>query len=133
MEVAGSFVCFFAGDLALLASSQRGFQQSHVRVSTGSHQAGMKISTKKGEVLCSSGIHSQCNQYTLQVSGNKPQQVERFKYLGVAFASDGGRNKKIDSRNGKANAILRESYRSVSTKQELSNTANCQISNRSLF
>jgi len=93
----------------------------------------MKISTKKGEVLCSSGIHSQCNQYTLQVSGNKPQQVERFKYLGVAFASDGGRNKKIDSRNGKANAILRESYRSVSTKQELSNTANCQISNRSLF
>ena len=39
----------------------------------------------------------------------------------------------IDTRIGKANAILRELYRSVLTKRELSNTAKLSVSNQSLF
>jgi len=44
---------------------------------------------------------------------------------GGVFTSDGKRNKEIDARIGKANAVLREFYRSVVTKRELSNT--CQF------
>jgi len=45
-----------------------------------------------------------------QVSGNTLQQVETFKYLRVVFTSDGSRNKEIDTRIGKASAVLREFY-----------------------
>jgi len=38
--------------------------------------------------------------------------METLKYLVVVFTSDGKRNKEIDTRNGKANAVLRELYRS---------------------
>jgi len=49
-----------------------------------------------------------------------------FKYLGdgVVFTSDECRNKGIDTRIGIANAVLRELYCSVVTKQGLSNNAN---------
>jgi len=33
----------------------------------------------------------------MKVSGNKPQQVEKFKYLGVVFMRDGMRSKEIDT------------------------------------
>jgi len=56
-------------------------------------------------------------------SDNILQQVEKFKYLGVVFMRDRRRNREIDTRVGKANAVPREFYRSVVTKRELSNTA----------
>jgi len=58
-------------------------------------------------VLCLSRNPRQC---MLQVSGSTLQQVETFKYLGVVFKSDGRRNKEIDTRIGKANAVPRELY-----------------------
>ena len=57
----------------------------HHRFSAASDRAGMKISTKNTE-LCLSTNPSQC---TLQVNGNTFQQVEKIKYLGVLFTSDG--------------------------------------------
>jgi len=39
----------------------------------------------------------------------------------VVFASGGGQNNKVDTRIGKANAVLREIYRSEVIKRELSN------------
>jgi len=48
------------------------------------------------------------------------RQVEKFKYLGVVFTSDRRGNKETDTRIDKANAVLRELYRSVVTKQEIS-------------
>jgi len=62
-------------------------------------------------------------QYILQVSGNTLQQVETLKYLRVVFTCDGSRNKEIDTRVGKANAVLREFDCSVVAKRELSKTA----------
>ena len=50
-------------------------------------------------------------------------QLEKLKYFDVAFTGDGNRKKEIDTQIGKANADLREFYRSVVTKQELSNVA----------
>jgi len=43
-----------------------------------------------------------------QVSGNTLQQVEKFKYLGVVFTSGGRRSEEIETRVGKANAVLRD-------------------------
>jgi len=61
------------------------------------------------------------------VSGNALQQVETFKYLGVVFTSDGRRNEAIDTPIGTAKAVLREIYRSVVTKRDLSNTAKLSV------
>jgi len=54
--------------------------------------------------------------------------VEMLKYLGMLFTSDGRRNKETDQRIGRANTILLfELYRSVVTKQKLSNTAKLEV------
>ena len=63
----------------------------------------------------------------LQLSCNTLQQVETFKYLEVVFKTDGRRSRKIDTRVGKANAVLREFYRYVVTKRELSNTVKLSV------
>jgi len=65
-----------------------------------------------------------------QVSGSTLQQVEKFKYLGVIFTSDG---RQIDTGIGEANVVLRELYRSVVTKRELTNTAKLSVLYRPLF
>jgi len=44
------------------------------------------------------------------------QKVEMFKYIGVVFASGRRQINEIDTRIGKANAVLRELYRSVVKK-----------------
>ena len=114
----------FADDLVLLASSEQGLQQTLDRLSIVCDQVGMKISTEKTEVLC---LSRNPRQYMLQVSGNTLQQVETFKYLWVELTSEGKRNMEIDTRIGEANAVLRELYRSVATKRELSNAAKLSV------
>jgi len=47
--------------------------------------------------------------------------------------SDGSRNKEIDTRIDKANAILPEVYRSVATKRKLSNIAKLSMFKSVLF
>jgi len=60
----------------------------------------IKISTKKSEVLCLSRNPNQC---MLQVGGNTLHKVERLKYHGTVFTSDGRQNE-IDAQNGKVNS-----------------------------
>jgi len=119
----------FADGLVLLASSQQSRQHALDRFSGACDRAGMKINTTNTEVLYLSTNSRQC---MLQVSGNTLQQVEKFKHLGVVFASNGRRSKEIDSRIGKANAVLRELYRCVVTNRELSNTTKLSVS-KSVF
>jgi len=92
----------FEDDLVLLAPSERDLQHLLDRFSAACDQTGVKISTKKSEVLCLSRNPTQC---TLQASSNPLQQVEKFTYFEVAFTSGGRRNKKIDTRIGKANGF----------------------------
>jgi len=61
------------------------------------------------------------------LSGTTLQQVEKLKWLGVVLTSAGRRNEEIDTRISEANAVLRELYRSVVTKRELSNTAKVSV------
>jgi len=51
----------------------------------------------------------------------------------VVFTSNGRQNKEINTWTGKANVVLRELYRSVDTKRELSNTANMSVFNSVSF
>jgi len=105
-------------------SSQQSLQPAFDRLSAAYDKAVTKISSKKIEVLCLSRPPRQC---FLQVSGNTLQQVETFKYLWVLFTSDSSRNKGINTRNGEANAVLRELYRSVVTKRELLKTRKLSV------
>jgi len=97
-------------------SSQQGLQHAFDRFSAAHDQAGTKISTKKIEVLC---LSRRPRQFILQISGDTLQQVETFEDLGVVFTSDESRNKEIETRIGKANAVLIEFYCCVVTKREL--------------
>ena len=77
----------------------------------------MKISTAKIEVLHLSRNPDQC---VLPVNGATLKQVEKFKYLGVAFTSDGRQDEELDTRIGKASVIIRALHYSVVMKRELS-------------
>ena len=114
----------FAFDLVLLAPSEVDIQHALDRFATACDNAGMKISTKKTEVLCLSRTPGQCS---VQVNGVTLNQVEWFKYLGVAFTSDGRQDKEIDARIGKASAVMRELQRSLVLKRELSKTAKLAV------
>ena len=62
----------------------------------------MKIKTAKIEALHLSRNPDQC---VLQVNGVKLEQVEKFKYLGVAFTSDRRQDEELDTQISKACAV----------------------------
>ena len=84
----------------------------------------MKISAAKTEVL---HLSTNPDQFMLQVNGARVKQIEKFKYLGVAFTSDGGQDKELDTRMGKASAVIRALHYLVVMKRELSKKANLPI------
>ena len=88
------------------------------------HNTKMKISTKNSGIMC---LPTSPMQRMLQVRGNTLQQVEKFKYIGVVFTSDGRWSEEVDTRLGKGNAFLRELDRFVVTKRELLNTAKLSV------
>ena len=84
----------------------------------------MKISTAKTKVLHLSRNPDQC---VLQVNGATLKQVEKFRYLGVAFTSDGRQDEELHTRIGKASAVMRTLHYSIVMKQELSKKAKLSI------
>ena len=63
----------------------------------------------------------------LQVNGATLKQVQTFKYHGVTFTSEGRQDKELDTRIGKASAVLRGLHYSVVIKRELSKKAKLSI------
>ena len=53
--------------------------------------------------------------------------IEKFKYLGVAFTSDGRQDEELDTPVGKASAAMQALHYSVVIKQELSKKAKLSI------
>ena len=51
------------------------------------------------------------------------KQVEKFKYLGVAFTSDGRQDKELDTQIGKTSTVMRALHYSVVMKRKLSKNA----------
>ena len=68
-----------------------------------------------------------CIPPTKSAPGATLKQVEKFKYLGVAFTSDGRQDKELDSWIGKASAVMRALHNSVVMKRELSKKAKLSI------
>ena len=56
-----------------------------------------------------------------------PKQMEKFKYLGVQFTSDGREDDELDTRIGKASAVMRALHYSVVMKRELSKKTKLSI------
>ena len=106
----------FADDLVLLSSTESGLQRALNSFADACNTAGMKISTAKTEVLHLSRNPDQC---VLQVNGTTLKQVEKFKYLGVTFMSDGRQDEELDTQNSKANAVMQALPYSVVMNQEL--------------
>ena len=85
---------------------------------------GIKIGTAKTEVLY---LSRNPDQRSLQANGVTLKHVEKFKYLGVAFTSDGRQDEKLDTRLGKVGKAMRTLHYSVVMKRELSKTAKLSI------
>ena len=96
--------------LVLLSSTESGLQRALDSFANACNTAGMKISTAKTEVFHLSRNPDQC---VLLVNGATLKQVEKFRYLGVAFTSDGRQDKELDTRTGKASAVMRALHYSV--------------------
>ena len=61
------------------------------------------------------------------MNGATLKQVEKFKYLGVSFTSDGRQDEEFDTRIGKASAVMRALHYSVVLKRELSKKSKLSI------
>ena len=114
----------FADDLVLLSSTESGLQHALNSFADACNTAGMKISTAKTEVLHLSRNPDQC---VLQVNGATLKQVEKLKYLGVAFTSDGRQDEELDTRIGKDSAVMRALHYSIVMKRKLSKKAKLSI------
>ena len=107
----------FADDLVLFSFGESGLQRALNSFADACNTAGMKLSTAKTEILHLSRNPDQC---VLQVNGATLKQVEKFKYLGVAFTSAVRQDDELDTRIGKASAVIRALHYSVVMKRELS-------------
>ena len=54
---------------------------------------------------------------SLRIDGVALNSLEKFKYLGVSFTSDGRQNSEMDIRVRKASAVMRQLHRSVVLKR----------------
>jgi len=106
----------FADDMVLLSPSQSDLQQALDRFTAQCNNAGMRISAAKTETLVLSRRPARCD---LRLSGSTLKQVDSFKYLGVAFTSDGRLDTELNTRIAAAGAVMRQLQRSVVTKREL--------------
>ena len=114
----------FAVDLVLLFATESGLQCALNSFADACNTAGMKISTAKTEVLHLSRNPDQC---VLQVNKASVKQVEKFKYLGVAFTSAVRQDEALVARIGKASVVMRVLHYSGVMKRELSKKAKLSV------
>ena len=110
----------FLNDLVLLFSTESGLQHALNSFADACNTAEMKITRPKLRYfIFLETLISEC----LQVDGATLKQVEKFMYRGVAFTSDGRQDEELDTRIGKASAVMRALHYSVVMKRELSEKA----------
>ena len=114
----------FAHDFALLGSKKIVLQYALDRFSDACLDAGMKINTTKTEIMCLSRHPVQC---FFQENGVIIKQMEKFKYLGVTFSNDARQDNKLDTRIGKASAVMRQLYQLVVLIRELFTNAKLSV------
>ena len=88
----------FADDLALLSHNHNQMQDKTTRLETISARTGLKINTKKTELM---KINTTANT-PVTVAGNPIKEVESFVYLGSVVDKQGGTDRDVAARIGKA-------------------------------
>ena len=84
----------FADDLVVLSLTESGLQRALNSFADAYDTAGTNISTVKTEVLHLLRNPDLC---VLQVNGALLKQVEKSKYLEIAFTSDGRQDEELDT------------------------------------
>ena len=77
----------------------------------------MKISIAKIQIMCLSRQLLPCPVF-LPINGETLQQTENYKYIEIIFSRDGRQDRELDTRLGKASAVMRQLYRLVILKRE---------------
>ena len=88
----------FADDLALLSHNHRQMQEKTSRLETTSARTGLRINKKKTEVM---RINATVNA-PITVNGEPVKEVESFVYLGSVIDKQGGTDRDVAARIGKA-------------------------------
>ena len=111
----------FADDIALLSHNHQGMQAKVTRLAKISAKTGLRISKSKTKVM---RVKTR-NVDNIKLDGEAIDEVEDFTYLGSSISKDGGSDRDIVARIGKARtafAILRPVWRSkegISRKTKL--------------
>ncbi|VDO96939.1 unnamed protein product [Soboliphyme baturini] len=104
-------------NLVLLLPSEADLQCSLERFAAAECDVtGMRVNASKTKSLV---LFRSPVRISLQINGETVKQVEKLKYLGTIFTSDGQLEEEIDRRIGVASGVLRELARPVVTKGEL--------------
>ena len=107
-----------------MADNPQSLQRAFNDFDNECQNACMRISTAKTEVMVVSRSPVQCS---IQVGGETLKQVEKFKYLGYTFISDGRVDREIDNRIAKAGVVLSELYRTVVGRAQLNRQAKLAV------
>ena len=118
-----------ANDLALLSLNESDLQYVLDQFFDACLETGMKISSAKTEIM---GLSKHPVQRSFRKNGVILQQIKKFKYLRVTFSSDGRQDNKLDTRIGKASAVMCQLCQLVILKRELCAKAKLSVF-RSVF
>jgi len=92
----------FADDLALLSHTHQHIQEKTTRLRMFSNQIGLRINTRKSEVM----ILNNANSPSVLLDGQALPQTVTFTYLGSTVRVDGGAGTDIKERLSKARAAF---------------------------
>ncbi|VDO94369.1 unnamed protein product [Soboliphyme baturini] len=102
--------------LRMLAPYARSWPQACAEIFTPRHAV---TALKFKSDMCDD-IWFYAGDRSTDINGATVEQVDKFKYLGIVFTSDGKLEVEIDGRIGVASGVLRKLARSIVTKAELS-------------
>ena len=88
----------FADDIVLLSHNHHGMQLKLMRLAKISAKTGIRISKSKAKVM---RVNTR-NANKLELDGEAIDEVENFTYLGSNISKDGGSDRDIQTRIGKA-------------------------------
>ena len=114
----------FADDLALVSENHTHMQQKTDRLQTNSEQLGLKINTGKTKTM----RLNPSKQDPITLRGETIEDVEHFTYLGSNISRDGGADRDIEFRIGKAQLAFRI-LRPIWLSKQLSNNTKLRIFN----
>ena len=97
----------YADDIAVITDNQIRLQEELRSWQEQTTRMGLKINTKKTEIM---NINRIREQHDIYINNDKLKQTERFKYLGVLFTSDNSQEETIIDRIQKFNANLNMLY-----------------------